>query len=110
MPFDSMLVDIGTWVMAGQEEKSVDGMLGIVEIQSIFCGEYVLVYNCVGLEELTERAVLYNLDRKTWGIVELPGPRCVLWSEADNGLTIGLEIDLETVTRSICGAGTRAPV
>lgn len=65
--FDCMPGDLCSWIMTGEEDQYVN-------IQSKFCGEYVLVYNCVGLEDATERAVLYNLDRKTWEKVELPGP------------------------------------
>jgi len=39
-------------------------------IRKTFCGEHVLVYNCL---EVEERAVLYNLDQKTWDKIELAG-------------------------------------
>ena len=43
------------------------------EMKSIFCGEHVLVYNCFGMGQVTERAVLYNLNHKRWEIVDLSG-------------------------------------
>lgn len=88
--FDAMPEELCAWMLAGQGERLDDGPMGTMEMQSTFCGEFVLVWNCVGFEEVTERAVLYSLDRKMWERVELPGPRSLLWSEAGNGLTIGL--------------------
>jgi len=52
--FDCMPKDLCKWMMRD---------LGHQGVQSTFCGEHVLVYNCL---EAKERAVLYNLDRKTW--------------------------------------------
>jgi hypothetical protein len=77
---DSMPEGLCSWMMAGQAED--------MKVESVFCGEHVLVYCCGGLEEVTERAVLYHLDQKTWTVVELPGLRCLLWSDAGNDLTL----------------------
>jgi hypothetical protein len=77
---DSMPEALCSWMLAGQEAD--------MEVESVFCGEHVLVYCCGGLEEVTERAVLYHLDQKTWTVVELPGLRCLLWSDAGNDLTL----------------------
>lgn len=68
---DRMPDDLRTWVLAGQEDEV--GEFGEeVELQGVFCGEHVLVYNCAGVEDVTERAVLYNLEGKTWEKLQLP--------------------------------------
>lgn len=66
--------DLRLWVLAGEVEK-LEEYDETHEMQSVFCGELVLVYNCVGLEEVTEPAVMYNLDGKTWEKLELPASR-----------------------------------
>lgn len=98
--FDRMPEDLCLYMLAGQENfKFKDTSLGVMDMQSIFCDEYVLVYNCVGWEEVTGRAVLYNLDRKTWEIVELPGPDRLLWREAHNGLSVGFRDSVSVYLR-----------
>ncbi|KAG0609173.1 hypothetical protein M758_8G163600 [Ceratodon purpureus] len=43
-----------------------------MEIRTKFCGEYVLVFKCLGLADVAERAILYNLDSKVWQKVGIP--------------------------------------
>jgi hypothetical protein len=80
MVFDLMPEDLYSWVVAGAEEKLpydlglLNHWVEVVDIRSRFCGEYVLVYNAVGVEDVTERAVLYNLESMKWEKLELPGP------------------------------------
>lgn len=61
----SMLGDLRAWLICGEDDR-------FGSVQCKFCGDYVLVYNCVGVEG---RAVLYNLDLQTWEKVELPALR-----------------------------------
>ena len=71
--FDCMPEDLCSWMLAGEEDKLHVGWgHKQIDINSRFCGEYVLVYNAVGLAEVAKRAVLYNLDSETWEKVELP--------------------------------------
>ncbi|KAG0562866.1 hypothetical protein KC19_9G177700 [Ceratodon purpureus] len=83
---DCMPEELRTWMLAVQEATL--GEFGEeMEIQGVFCGEHVLVYNCVGLEDVTERAVLYNLEGKTWEKLQLPPswPRVVKVTDDEEG-------------------------
>jgi len=57
--FDFMPTDLRTWMMMVFE---------YLNIMFRFCSKHVLVYNNVGGQE---RAILYNLDQKTWDKIEL---------------------------------------
>ncbi|KAG0631839.1 hypothetical protein M758_1G283000 [Ceratodon purpureus] len=74
--FDWMPDELCSWMLAGEEDNLYNSEK--IEMQCIFCGEYVLLYSCVKkmrqLEDVKDRAVLYNLDRKMFEKVELPGP------------------------------------
>ncbi|KAG0604000.1 hypothetical protein M758_10G136400 [Ceratodon purpureus] len=78
--FDHMPDDLCLHLLAGQEggyssyyEGSEPRKYRQMDMKSVFCGEYVLVYNILGGDEMMERAVLYSFDRKTWERVDLPG-------------------------------------
>jgi hypothetical protein len=71
--FDRMPDELWSWIRLGLEIADDDfNDFSVAEMQTRFCGEYVLVYICLGSEAVAERAVLYNLDLKTWERVEVP--------------------------------------
>ncbi|KAG0605647.1 hypothetical protein M758_9G076600 [Ceratodon purpureus] len=74
---DRMPEDLRLWLLAGEEERLED-YDATHETQSVFCNELVLIYNCVGLQDVTERAVIYNLNGKTWTKIELPASHRVV--------------------------------
>lgn len=60
--FDCMPKDLFKWIQGNRDAR-------YGAIMNKFCGEHILVYNTVRAKK---RALLYNLDRKTWDKIELP--------------------------------------
>lgn len=63
--FDCMPEELREWMRDSRVYKTMNK----------FCGEYMLLYNRIrgiGGHQKRERAILYNLDRKTWDKIELP--------------------------------------
>ena len=75
MFFDQMdLPNMRLWTLAGEHYYMNEyERIEKIEMQCKFYGESVLVYSCMGLQDVTERFALYNLDRKRWERVELAG-------------------------------------
>jgi len=64
--FDCVPEDLREWMRDSR----------VYKIMNKFCGEHVLLYNRIKGE--TERAILYNLDQKTWDKIELPATPMLL--------------------------------
>jgi len=63
--FDSLPDDLCEWMMDRSKESEA------LSIMNKFCGEHVLLYLREADSEV-ERAIVYNLNRKTWDKIELP--------------------------------------